>query len=155
MKQVDLKPLISSLSAFTKLAHPNKIVMVRNCESQGNLAGTITGWMDVPLTDFGRKQAYTLSPALSEVNWSKIHCSDLRRSIDTTFYAMAFPDSESIAYSNKLREIHFGAQEGLHFDTLPDSDKDKFADPNFKAEGGEGWIDVRKRTIEYLKPLSG
>ena len=58
------------------------------------MAGTVTGWMDVPLSDFGRKQAFLLSQALTEIKWDKIHCSDLRRSIDTTFYAMAFTDSD-------------------------------------------------------------
>lgn len=61
MKAVDLKPLLSSLEAFNSLKAARKLVLVRNCESQGNLAGTITGWMDVPLTDFGRKQAFHLS----------------------------------------------------------------------------------------------
>lgn len=92
MKTIDLQPLARHLSVFSKAKHPRKLVLVRNCESQGNLAGTVTGWMDVPLTDFGRKQAFHLSQVLSEQEWTKIHCSDLRRSIDTTFYAMAFPD---------------------------------------------------------------
>ena len=66
MKAVDLQPLIKSLTTFQALKHSRKAVMVRNCESQGNLAGTITGWMDVPLSDFGRKQAFHLSQALSD-----------------------------------------------------------------------------------------
>lgn len=48
MKTVDLRPLANKLNAFAKsVTHPRKVVLVRNCESQGNLAGTITGWMDV------------------------------------------------------------------------------------------------------------
>jgi broad specificity phosphatase PhoE len=52
--------------------------------------------MDVPLSDFGRKQAFLLSQALTVEACGKIHCSDLKRSIDTTFYAMAFPDIQEI-----------------------------------------------------------
>ena len=92
MKAVDLSPLIKHLSSFQSLKHARKAVLVRNCESQGNLAGTITGWMDVPLSDFGRKQAFHLSQALGEFDFDAIHCSDLHRSVDTSFYAMAFPN---------------------------------------------------------------
>ena len=56
MKSVDIKPLSSKLKTFLSKPQKNtKVVLVRNAESQGNLAGTITGWMDVHLTDFGRK----------------------------------------------------------------------------------------------------
>ena len=56
MKAIDLKPLQSKLSSFLAVRRPNpKVILVRNAESQGNLAGTITGWMDVNLSDFGRK----------------------------------------------------------------------------------------------------
>jgi broad specificity phosphatase PhoE len=75
--------------------------------------------MDVGLSDFGRKQAFLLSDSLSEVNWDQIHCSDLRRSLDTTFYALAFPDVADIKQSPDLREMNFGTHEGLHFDNLP------------------------------------
>jgi len=61
MKAIDFKPLIIHLKAFKDLKHSRKILLVRNAESQGNLAGTVTGWMDVPLSDFGRKQAFLLS----------------------------------------------------------------------------------------------
>ena len=62
MKAIDLKPLQSKLSQFLAVRRPNpKVILVRNAESQGNLAGTITGWMDVQLSDFGRKQAFLLN----------------------------------------------------------------------------------------------
>ena len=53
--------------------------MVRNCESQGNLAGTITGWMDVQLSDFGRKQAFLLNQVYEgfEDSFDEVHSSDL------------------------------------------------------------------------------
>ena len=51
--------------------------------------------------------------------------------MDTSFYAMAFPDTENVQYSKQLREMHFGAQEGLHFDNLSAQDKAKFSDPMF------------------------
>ena len=56
MKSLDIKPLSLQLKKFLSIQQKNtKVILVRNAESQGNLAGTITGWMDVHLTNFGRK----------------------------------------------------------------------------------------------------
>lgn len=120
-------------------------MLVRNAESQGNLAGTITGWMDVHLTDFGRKQAFVLNQVYEPFagQFHQAHCSDLKRSIDTAYYALAFPDEEKVQQSKLLRELNFGQHEGLHFDGLPHSEKLRFSDPNFKAVDGESWLDLR------------
>ena len=137
MKAIDLNPLNKHLTKFLQIQKPNpKVVLVRNAESQGNLAGTITGWMDVKLSDFGRKQAFHLSSVYEDHAslFTKVHCSDLQRSIDTSFYAMAFPgDEDSIFKSEMLRELNFGAHEGLHFDNLSPSEKKRFSSPDFKA----------------------
>lgn len=64
LKQVDIKPLVAHLKHFLQPAqNTTKLLLVRNCESQGNLGGTLTGWTNANLSDFGRKQAFTLSQA--------------------------------------------------------------------------------------------
>lgn len=134
------------MAKFSKeILHPRKVILVRNCESQGNLAGTITGWMDVPLTDFGRKQAFKLSECLAEFEVDSVHSSDLIRSVDTAFYAMAFPGEEDVTQTSNLRELNFGEHEGLHFDNLPQKQKERFSEPTFRAEGGESWSEVNLR----------
>ena len=68
MKKVDLKPLKQHLNTFlgnTKVS-TRKLVLVRSAESQGNLSGTITGWTDVRLTDFGRKQSFLVNQIYEE-----------------------------------------------------------------------------------------
>lgn len=77
MKLVDLNKLQLGLNRFLTTNSAKKIILVRNCESQGNLAGTITGWMDVPLTDFGRKQAFKLSECLADLKVDSVSSSDL------------------------------------------------------------------------------
>ena len=135
MHSVDLKPLQYHLQKFLSVKRANpKVVLVRNAESQGNLSGTISGWTDVNLSDFGRKQAFLLSQVYEEHenDFTKVHCSDLRRSIDTAFYALAFPSDENLILRSKLlRELHFGEHEGLHFDNLPSSEKERFSSPDF------------------------
>ena len=135
MQAVDLKPLQTRLTQFLSVRKPNpKLVLVRNAESQGNLAGTISGWMDTPLSDFGRKQAFLLNQVYEEHadQFSQVHCSDLKRSLDTSFYALAFPsDGGLIKQSSLLREMNFGEHEGLHFDNLPESEKLRFSSQDF------------------------
>ena len=154
MHKIDLAPLSRHLMAFARPQTTHtKVILVRNAESQGNLAGTITGWMDCPLTDFGRKQAFKLSSVLANTRFNEVYSSDLRRSQDTCFYGLAF-ESENVMHTPLLREINFGMHEGLHFDNLPDSEKARFADPDFQAVEGESWKDVGKRTQDFMKKLN-
>ena len=98
MKKVDLKPLKQHLSSFlgnTKIS-TRKLVLVRSAESQGNLSGTITGWTDVRLTDFGRKQSFLVNQIYEEYHsqFASVHSSDLKRCRDTAFYALGFPSDD-------------------------------------------------------------
>ena len=55
--------------------------------------------------------------------FDQVHGSDLQRCIDTAFYTMGFPSSEEyILQSKNLREMNFGENEGLHFDSLSKED---------------------------------
>ena len=83
-----------------------------------------------------------------------MYCSDLKRSFDTAYYALAFPDEGAIQQSRLLRELHFGKQEGLHFDGLPPKQKAMFSDPDFQAEDGESWHDLRRRAITFMSTLN-
>ncbi len=78
----------------------------------------------------------------------------MRRCKDTAFYTLGFPSDEDIIKQSKnLREMHFGAQEGLHYDNLSKEEKAKLSDPEFQAPGGENWPQVRTRASEYFKKL--
>ncbi len=159
MKKVDLAKLNQLLKPFlaSKIPSNRKLVLVRSAESQGNLSGTITGWMDVRLSDFGRKQSFLLNQVFEEnqSHFSSVHSSDLQRCRDTAFYAMGFPsdDDTLIKQSKSLREMHFGAQEGLHYDNLSQEEKAKLSDPNYQAPNGENWPQVRTRATDYFRNL--
>ena len=129
---------------------------MRSAESQGNLSGTITGWMDVRLTDFGRKQSFMLNQVYEQHQFDHVHCSDLRRCVDTAFYTLGFPsdDDTLIRKSRSLREMNFGAQEGLHYDGLSQEEKAKLSDPAYQAPNGENWADVRLRAVDYFGTLA-
>ena len=131
--------------------------MVRSCENQGNLSGTIAGWTDMKLTDYGRRQAFMLNQiyAQNEAMFHQIHSSDLQRCVDTAFYALGFPSNDNLIQKTKnLREMNFGEQEGLHFDGLSASEKEVISSPDYHAPGGESWAIVRARQEEYFSGLA-
>eukprot|EP00347_Sterkiella_histriomuscorum_P013107 403365991 len=157
MKNIDFRQLETHLQKFFKPTSTTnlsrKLLLVRSAESQGNLSGTITGWMDVRLSDFGRKQAFRISDVLvkHQQQFASIHSSDLQRCMDTAFYGLAFTsDSELIKNSPKLREMNFGAHEGLHYDGLSKEEKVKLSDPEYQAPNGESWPQVKQRATEYF-----
>ncbi|CDW71482.1 phosphoglycerate mutase [Stylonychia lemnae] len=159
MKNIDLRQLEIKLSSFlqTSTQAQKRLVLVRSAESQGNLSGTITGWMDVRLSDFGRKQAFTLNSVLSKYqdHFRTIHSSDLQRCSDTAFYALGFPsDEEIIKQVSALRELNFGAHEGLHYDGLSQEEKQKLSDPLYQAPQGESWPQVKERAARYFGQLN-
>ena len=136
MKHVDLskvKVLMNSFLCEKKLSN-RKAILIRSAENQGNLSGTICGWTDMKLTDYGRRQAFMLNQVLEENlgQFHEIHSSDLQRCIDTSFYALGFPSKNDFSnQTNMLREMNFGTQEGLHFDGLSKAEKEKISSPDF------------------------
>jgi len=87
-----------------------------------------------------------MEPHLKDFDY--FYSSDLKRCHDTAFYALGFPNDESLIKQERaLREIHFGTNEGLHYDNLPDKEKEEIASPTYIAPAGEGWQDVSKRSL--------
>lgn len=112
--------------------------------------------MDVRLSDFGRKQAFTLNPVLESYmdHIKSVHSSDLQRCYDTAFYTLGFPSDEQLIQKSKdLREMNFGSKEGLHYDSLSQEAKDELKNPNYKAPGGESWPEVKERANKYFSKL--
>lgn len=98
-----------------------KLALLRHGESQANAANVYTGWNDVPLTDKGRRQAWTAGEKLKEVgdfHPTMIHTSLLSRAIETANIAaeaagfLYLP----VAKTWRLNERHYGALRGLDKD---------------------------------------
>jgi len=77
----------------------------------------------------------------------------LSRCFDTANIALGFKKTKQIIIDKRLRERNFGKDEGLHYDSLPESHKELFEDFTYKPEGGETWEDVRNRSQELFSDL--
>lgn len=68
-------------------------------------------------------------------NFDSIHSSDLSRCIDTITLALGFP-SKKIVENPSLRELNFGDEEGVHFDSLPEEKKKVVNSIDYQAPNG-------------------
>lgn len=94
-----------------------KIVLVRHGFSEGNKAGTYTGWSDVPLANEGIEELHQLKKEYSYPLTDRYYSSDLTRAIQT--FDILFGDNHTLEeISPDLREIFFGEYEGVHGDSV-------------------------------------
>jgi alpha-ribazole phosphatase len=91
-----------------------KLLLVRHGQTLWNNAARYQGHTDIDLSDAGRTQAMLLSQRLAGVALQAVYASDLRRALDTA-RIIAEPHGLAVQPLPKLREINFGAWEGLTF----------------------------------------
>ena len=121
---------------------PTTIYLVRHGQSIGNLHRLYLGHTDLDLSELGFTQAEQTANHLSEVNFSKIYSSDLKRAYNT-----AIPHAKlrglTINSSENLRELFLGEWENMPVDDLINSQKELFVDGwlenfgTFSIPGGE------------------
>lgn len=130
------------------------IYLLRHGQSLGNHSGSIVGWTDSKLSVKGREQSNQLFRAFFPHldKFTGLHSSDLSRCKDTLNLALGFPNRQ-VVYSQKLRELNFGDDEGVHFDSLPPEEKAKVNTLSYCAPNGENWVQVKQRAMEYLGGL--
>ena len=86
-----------------------KLYVIRHGESETNLSGCYTGHLQVPLTEKGIKEAESVHPFLSGINFDKIYSSDLIRAKRTAEAAIPGCVYEETPL---LREVDLGELSG-------------------------------------------
>jgi 2,3-bisphosphoglycerate-dependent phosphoglycerate mutase len=134
------------------------LVLVRHGESQWNLENRFTGWVDVPLTETGRREAQRAATLLDGLRFDCAFTSVLQRAtetLDIILRAIGQTDLP-IERSAALNERHYGELQGLN--------KAETAQ-KFGAEqvhiwrrsydvvppGGESLKDTAARTLPYFE----
>lgn len=110
-----------------------KLFFIRHGVTQWNLQKRYCGYKDINLSSEGKAQVIKLSRSLKKINFDSIYCSDRRRALQTK--RIIFGTSKFYKVRD-LREIHFGAIEGLRQDQImkkyPKIYKEWLSDP-YKA----------------------
>jgi 2,3-bisphosphoglycerate-dependent phosphoglycerate mutase len=93
-----------------------KLVLVRHGQSQWNLENRFTGWVDVPLTDVGRKEARAAGEKLKGIRFDKAYTSDLKRAQETLRIILEVIGQTGLPVEKNaaLNERHYGALQGLN-----------------------------------------
>ncbi|PZN30576.1 MAG: 2,3-diphosphoglycerate-dependent phosphoglycerate mutase [Proteobacteria bacterium] len=96
---------------------PGKLVLIRHGQSQWNLENLFTGWVDVDLTELGRREARDAGRLLKEqgFEFDVAFTSVLKRAIRTLWFVLDEMDLMwlPVERSWRLNERHYGALQGL------------------------------------------
>lgn len=107
------------------------LILLRHGQSDWNEKNLFTGWVDVPLTDLGRKEGaragelLAASSLLPDVQFTSV----LKRAIHTAQLALAAADRDWIPVARdwRLNERHYGALQGKNkAETLEEFGEEQF-----------------------------
>lgn len=126
------------------------VYVIRHGESENNLKKHWTGWMDVPLTEKGRKQAAGTARYLDDVTFDRIYSSDLSRACETA--ELAIP-GRTYEKSPLLREINVGSLAGHPFSCLTEEEHREVSADGYVKFGGESYEELYGRTTDFMKML--
>jgi 2,3-bisphosphoglycerate-dependent phosphoglycerate mutase len=160
---------------------PATLVLLRHGQSVWNAENRFTGWVDVPLSEQGWREAETAGHALAQLRFDAAYSSHLQRAIVTMMvalresragrtpiflpapgtvpreeYALAAHEFPAFLHVTALAERHYGALQGLNKDEV----LARHGEAQFKAwrrgydtppPGGESLADTVGRTIPYFR----
>jgi probable phosphoglycerate mutase len=119
------------------------LILVRHGQTAANAAGLLLGRADLPLTDFGRRQAEALAAALGRTD--RIVSSPLLRARDTA-EAIAVASGASVTVDERWAEVDYGEYDELPFHAVGDDVWHRWrTDPTFRPPGGETFEEVDER----------
>jgi 2,3-bisphosphoglycerate-dependent phosphoglycerate mutase len=92
------------------------LVLVRHGQSLWNLENKFTGWVDVPLTELGEKEAHRAGQHLKGMKFDIAFTSDLQRAQKTLAVILdeIGQTGLNIIKDKALNERHYGALQGLN-----------------------------------------
>jgi 2,3-bisphosphoglycerate-dependent phosphoglycerate mutase len=92
------------------------LALVRHGESQWNLENRFTGWVDVPLTDTGRREAARAGELLRGMRFDRAFTSVLQRAAETLDIILRTIGQTGIPIERDaaLNERHYGDLQGLN-----------------------------------------
>lgn len=124
--------------------------LVRHGQTEWNAQNLICGWADVRLTPAGEEQARGLSALLSRQRFDRVWSSDLQRARETARLAIADPVQDQ-----RLREFHFGEDEGLDWWASEQDLRDRIVEfVNYRPPGGECYHSFRERIFSFVEQLT-
>lgn len=136
------------------------LILIRHGQSQWNLENRFTGWIDVPLTEAGRREAEQAGELLKnlKLEFDLAYTSVLVRATETLRIILAalHQDKIPVVQDASLNERHYGDLQGLNKSDI----KKKYGEEQVKLwrrsydvapPGGESLKDTAARTIPFFE----
>ncbi|HMG41301.1 MAG TPA: histidine phosphatase family protein [Acidimicrobiales bacterium] len=120
-------------------ASVTRVLLVRHGQSEWNVSGRWQGQTDPPLTDLGRRQAYSAARSLGTVD--AIWASDLQRAAETAAIISGELGVGPVVLDTDLRERDAGEWQGLTRAEI-DEQYPGYLEPPPDVSG-EGWVPRR------------
>ena len=135
-----------------------RLLLVRHGETEWTRTGRYQGVTDTALSDVGRSQAEALATRLAGEKLTAIFSSDLQRALHTAA-PIARAHKHQVRLEPRLREIGFGAWEGLTWAQIQEQDPQTWAqwtvDPmSAMPAGGESLASIADRLGHLLTDLA-
>jgi alpha-ribazole phosphatase len=133
------------------------LILIRHGETDWNIEGRYTGQSDIPLNAHGIQQAASLASSLSEEKINAIYSSDLQRASETAEH-IRVGSNIPLYLDSRLREIHQGEWEGLHFEEIRKRyrqawERRKNSPLDVAPPGGETVGEVRLRVLKAVREI--
>lgn len=132
-----------------------RLYLVRHGETAWNLEKKLQGHANVPLSDRGKKQASLLAERLARKKIAAVYASDLQRATETA-QIIAGHHNLDVVQEQSLREMNFGAWEGLNlteiYESYGDLAKRWWENPlNVSIPNGETLTELTFRVNEAIR----
>jgi broad specificity phosphatase PhoE len=133
------------------------LYFLRHGETEFSKSGGFCGELDPELTSTGNQMAQEFAAAYQSLPWSGIYCSPMKRTIATAKIL-----SEGVGVSLQLRdglkEIKYGAWEGLTADEVKQNHHDEYqrwiTEPAWNAPpDGETSIEISNRASQIISEI--
>lgn len=134
-----------------------RLLLLSHAQTDWNVAGRFQGHTDVPLNDYGRRQARAWQERLAGECLDFVWASDLRRAAETA-QIVAEPHRLAPRADERLRELSFGAWEGLTYGEIEARHPAELAawrkcHSKFSAPRGETLADLEERLRRFFRDL--
>jgi probable phosphoglycerate mutase len=136
---------------------PRVLYIVRHGATDWNQSKCIQGQLDTPLNGAGRSQAALAAKRLAALGATALYSSDLLRAYETA-QIIAQAASLQIIQKPGLREMHFGAWQGLTLDEIRERDPELYAARRERPyevppPGGEAWRQFYQRSVKSVHDI--
>ena len=132
------------------------IFLIRHGSTELTDDGRISGWLDVPLTEDGRRQAAEAGCELADYGLGTIYTSGLKRARETADIVAGLTDAPEVVEDFGLLPWHLGPTiEGRPAESMAETVKHLVLNPDERPYGGETFNEFKARVIDGWKSIDG